>query len=185
MKREIEAVLFVSAKPVKIAALAKILGEDQIKVETALRQLAAEKDQANSALRVIIHDGEAQIVSDPALAEAVAAVGREEFSGELTQPQLETLSIISYRGPMTKAEIEQIRGVNCGLILRNLMIRGLVEEYDDRTRLQPVYSVSMSFLRALGVGAIVNLPDYERFHNDERISRLLLESQEKKDESVH
>jgi len=57
---------------------------------------------------------------------------KEELTGEMTRPQLETLTIIAYRGPMTKMEIEQIRGVNCSLILRNLLMRGLVEAKLDK-----------------------------------------------------
>ena len=100
-------------------------------------------------------------------------------AGELTRPSIETLTIIAYRGPITKPEIEQIRGVNCSLILRNLLMRGLVEESESVERLQPVYAISADFLRHLGLHAISDLPDYATLHGDEKISQLLRELAEK------
>ena len=94
---------------------------------------------------------------------------------ELTRPSLETLTIIAYRGPITKPEIEQIRGINCSLILRNLALRGLIEEADDAARLQPVYTVSVKFLRHLGIHAASELPQYEDLHGNERIGKMLEE----------
>ncbi len=85
--------------------------------------------------------------------------------------------MIAYRGPVTKPEIEQVRGVNCGIILRNLLIRGLVEEQEDPTRLQPVYTVSMDFLKELGLHNAGELPRFEDFHNNPSIQELFEELQ--------
>jgi segregation and condensation protein B len=98
---------------------------------------------------------------------------KEDVSGELTRPSLETLTIIAYRGPVTKPEIEQIRGVNCSLILRNLLMRGLVEEREEASRLQPMYTVSSDFLRHLGLSSLSELPSYGEFHGNERIDKML------------
>ena len=158
--QKLEAVLFAAAKPLSLKTLAKILGTSLSDVSEAATALAKEKNTEHSALHVLIHEGEVQLVTNPAFAETVSAVSKEELSGELTRPQLETLSIICYRGPVTKPEIEQIRGVNCSLILRNLSMRGLIEEKEDTARLQPVYTVSMYFLRHLGVKHISHFPQF-------------------------
>ncbi len=100
---------------------------------------------------------------------------KKEASGPLTRPSLETLAVIAYRGPVTKPEIEQIRGVNCAIILRNLLIRGLIEEREDTTRLQNVYTVSVDFLRELGLHNLDELPKYPDFHDNEKIQQLLSE----------
>jgi segregation and condensation protein B len=120
-------------------------------------------------------EGKLQLATNPAAAEAVRLFAKEEVGGELTRPSLETLTIIAYRGPMTKPEIEQLRGINCTLILRNLLLRGLIEERDDLSKLQPVYSVSLDFLRHLGVKKVSELPDFVRFHNDPQINRMIEE----------
>ena len=74
--------------------------------------------------------------------------------------------------------ISGIRGVNCGLILRNLLIRGYIEETQDKVRLQSVFAVSVDFLRKLGLVHIEELPEYESFHNNESIDELLNKIQE-------
>ena len=66
-----------------------------------------------------------------------------------------------------------IRGVNCSLILRNLLIRGFILEEQDKERLQPVYRVSHEFLQAIGVNRLDVLPDYEAFRTNEKIAELL------------
>lgn len=109
----------------------------------------------------------------PEHAELVASFVEEDLHGELTRPQLETLTVIAYRGPITKSELEQVRGVHCGLILRNLMMRGLIQTEEDPTKLQMVYTVTMDFLRTLGVASLAELPEYETLHTAEAMNRLL------------
>ena len=98
------------------------------------------------------------------------------MSGELTPPSVETLTIIAYRVPITKPAIEQIRGVNCSLILRNLLIRGLIEEHEDKQRLQNTYTISFEFLRHLGVDRVEDLPQYIELHADEIVQQFIQET---------
>jgi segregation and condensation protein B len=145
----LEAILFAVAKPLTLKQLAKEL---QISEEIVMEAVAALKEQRNredSGIHVIEQDGKIQLVTNPAVAEEVTRFLKQEASGPLTRPSVETLTIFAYRGPITKPEIEQIRGVNCGLILRNLLIRGLIEERDDIERLLPVYTVSLDFIKKL------------------------------------
>jgi len=84
---------------------------------------------------------------------------------------LETLTIIAYRGPVTRPEMEQIRGVNCSQILRNLLIKGLVE-MEEKNK-EPYYSISVDFLKYLGVSNIQELPDYDKLHQHESLEEFL------------
>jgi len=92
----------------------------------------------------------------------------------LTRPQLETLTVVAYCGPITKPELEQLRGVNCALILRNLMMRGLVKEVEDVTNFLPTFEVTMDYLRHLGINSLNELPDYDKLHKHENILNSLV-----------
>jgi segregation and condensation protein B len=109
------------------------------------------------------------MVSNPDNREAAENFLKAEVSGELTRPQLETLTVISYCGPITKPELEQIRGVNCSLILRNLLLRGLVKEMEDPANLLPTYEATMEYIRHLGLNNLRELPDYDKLHGHENI----------------
>ncbi len=102
---------------------------------------------------------------------------KDETTGELTRPSLEALTIIAYRGPVSKTDIDRIRGINCSLILRNLLIRGLIEAKRDNKRNETYYDLSFDFLRHLGLNNIKELPDYEKLHQDDTIDKILAESE--------
>jgi segregation and condensation protein B len=171
----LEAILFTAAKPLEIKTLAKTLNTNQETLREALDALKTLRNVEDSGIHIIEHEGRVQMVSNPSAAEAVKLFAKEDMGGELTKPSLETLTIIAYRGPMTKPEIEQIRGINCTMILRNLLMRGLIEEKDDPSRFLPVYSVSIDLLRHLGVNQVSKLPEYESFHNNPQIDQMIQE----------
>ncbi|HBK34064.1 TPA: SMC-Scp complex subunit ScpB [Candidatus Uhrbacteria bacterium] len=176
LTRTIEALLFASGKPIALTTLSKLLHISAGEVQEALKQLSEMRNIDASGIHILIHDGKAQYVTHPQEGEIVQSFLKEEVSGELTQPSLETLTIIAYRGPITKPEIEQIRGVNCSLILRNLLIRGLIEEKEDKQRLQNTYTISFDFLRHLGADRVEELPQYSDLHTDEVVGQLIQET---------
>jgi segregation and condensation protein B len=171
----LESLLFAMAKPVPRSALKRALDVSDEVLAEAIADLKTRFNAETSGIQLIDHEGDLQFVTNPASASAVASFLKLEADAELTRPSLETLTIIAYRGPITKPEIEQIRGVNCALILRNLLIRGLIDETDDVERLQPVYAVSAKFLRHLGVRGLEELPDFAELHGNERIAKLIEE----------
>ena len=177
LNRTVEAILFASGKPVPLSLLKTALGITAAEVEKNIEELKKKFNTPESGIHVLTLEGKVQLVSNPEEGERVAGFLKQELSGELTRPSLETLTIIAYRGPITKPEIEQIRGVNCSLILRNLLMRGLIEENEDKTRLQPVYAVSPDFLRHLGLHDLGELPEYATFHHNEKIDSMLEELQ--------
>ena len=83
------------------------------------------------------------------------------------------MTIIAYRGPIAKYELERIRGVNCSLIIRNLLLRGLIEEKSGREGQDSLYSVTPDFLRFLGLSRAPDLPDYERLSRHESLESFL------------
>jgi segregation and condensation protein B len=171
LEAKIEALLAVSPRPLSIKKIAEITGAEKDDIRHAAENLSERLRAAGGGVVVVRVGDDLRIASSPEVAETVTAFIKDETTGELTRAQLETLTVIAYRGPITKAELEQIRGVNCTMILRNLMMRGLAEE--ESANGLPHYSVSMEFMRFLGVTNVAGLPDYEMLRSDKRIEDIL------------
>ncbi len=170
---QIESILFVAGKPLTAKKIAKVLNCEESAVQESLENLVAKYNISDSGVLIITNNGDYQMVSHPDNKEASEKFVKAEIGGELTRPQLETLTVISYRGPITKPEIEQIRGVNCSLILRNLLMRGLIKEHTDPTGLLSKYEITLEYLRHLGLKDIKELPDFETLHNHEYVLKAL------------
>lgn len=173
LDQQIEAILFASGKALTKRKLAEITGADTKELDVALEELDARLGKGG--IQLVQHGNDIELVTRPEFAEVVRTVTTMETHGELTRPSLETLAILSYRGPLTRPEIEQIRGVQSSLILRNLMIRGLVEQKEELRLGQPVYSVTTDFVKYLGVGALAQLPEYDELHAHPTVERVLQE----------
>ncbi|MBI5222644.1 MAG: SMC-Scp complex subunit ScpB [Candidatus Magasanikbacteria bacterium] len=167
LNSQIESILFVASKPLTAKQIARAIQQKAADVEMALEDLKAKYNQPASGLRVLHEGDNYQMATNPENSAVVEMFIKDEAAGELTRPQLETLTVIAYRGPITRPELEQIRGVNCAIILRNLLIRGLIDEHDDEKKILPVYSLSMEAVRHLGVNTVSELPDYETLHRHE------------------
>lgn len=175
IKNQIESLLFVAAKPVSVKKIAELLEVSRQDAQKACQELLQELEENDRGVRLIVQGQKYQMVSSPKNSHVVQKILEDETSGELTQPALETLTIIAYRAPVSKIEIERIRGVNCSLILRNLLMRGLVEYKKDKTKGETYYTVSFEFLRFLGMGSIEELPDYEKLSQHESIEEMMRE----------
>ncbi len=173
LKSKIESLLFVSAKPMSVRQLADLLKKDAKEIRTAGDELVKLYQQEKRGIHIIKNNNKYQMVSAPENARLVQEFIQDETSGELTRPSLETLTIIAYRGPILKSHLDKIRGVNCSLILRNLLLRGLVEVRSDKKSGENSYTVSLDFLRFLGVNSVEELPDYERLSRDDLIDKIL------------
>ena len=167
MKSKIETLLFVSSKPLAAQKIMQFAQADRAVVSAALAELIEEYN-GKRGIAILKNNDEYQMVSAPEYAGLAQLFYKDELAGELTRPSLETLTIIAYRGPLTKPELEEIRGVNCSLILRNLLIRGLAQKEVDRALGLEVYSITMDFLQWLGVTSITELPGYARLNQDFR-----------------
>lgn len=162
LQSQIESLLFVADKPLSAKKIALLTGASTRDVSHALHSIENDfREKKESGIVCILSEHGAQLTSHSDNALIISEYLSEDLSGELTRPALETLSVISYRGPVTKAAIEEIRGVNCTLALRNLSIRGLIDAQDDPRTGGKTYTVSHEYLRHLGVGKVSDLPNYE------------------------
>lgn len=172
-KSSLESLLFISNRPLTVRKLSELSGMSDEEVARALKELQDEYEVRKGGMRVIVVGNAYQMTTSSDHAELIKKFLKEEQLAELTKPGLETLAIIAYRGPISKPELEEIRGVNCSLILRNLLIRGLVEKIEDKTKLLPRFQVTHDFLRYLGVSSVANLPEYEKLSHDPNLEKLL------------
>ncbi|MDF1496622.1 MAG: SMC-Scp complex subunit ScpB [Patescibacteria group bacterium] len=183
LEQTIEAILFASGKPLSERKLGEITEKKAEEISEALDLLESKLEDRGILLQR--YEKEVALVSHPEAAEFVQKVVKDEEQGELTRASLEALTILAYRGPMTRPELEQIRGVQSSMILRNLMIRGLIEQKEDMRLGQATYAVTFDFLNHLGLKSIKDLPDYDELRGHTAISDMLdqLKEPEKTDEN--
>lgn len=175
---QIESILFVASKPLNTRQIAKAVQKKETEVEEAIENLKVKYNHDESGVHILSVDDNIQMSTNSQNSAVVDLFVKDEVSGELTKAQLETLTVVAYRGPVTRPELEQIRGVNCAVILRNLQMRGLVEESEKTDKILPVYTLSLDALSYLGLKSLQELPDYEILHKHEFIEDVLQNSQE-------
>lgn len=175
LKSIIESVLFSVGEPVKIAKLVKISGATKPEVENALMLLTAEYSGGQRGIMILRKEDEAQLATNPENAPFVDQVIKSELQESLSPAALEVLSIIAYRGPITRTDVEAIRGVNCSYTVRNLLMRGLIERIDNpKDNRGYVYKISFEFLKKMGLESASKLPDFETLSVDERINSVVI-----------
>lgn len=172
---QIESILFVAGKPLSFKELAGLSGRSKDEVEVALESLKEKYNEEQSGINILVTDREVEMVSNAKNRKVVEGLVKEEILSEITQPQLEALTIISYRGPITKLDLEQIRGVNCSLILRNLLIKGLIEVEEDKLVDNNKYRVAVKLLKHLGINSTQELPEYDKLSKSESLEEALSE----------
>ena len=161
LKNILEALLFTAGKPFMAKDFAKILEQEETAVKQALDSLAADKKDAGVVL--LNNNGQYQLATNEHYSPQVKNFLNAELREKLTEATVEVLAIVAYRQPISKAEIEAIRGVNCQYSLRNLLIRGLIEKipnpHDARSFL---YQTTTEFLMHLGLPSVAELPDFAK-----------------------
>lgn len=172
-KSQIESLLFISAKPMNVKQLSDLIEKPAPEIKKACEELEEDCKKENRGVQIIKNNDKYQMTSSQENAKTVQKFMQNETTGELTRPSLETLTIIAYRGPVSKIDLDRIRGVNCSLILRNLLIRGLIEEKNDKKKREAYYNITFDFMRFLGVNNINELPDYEKLNKDDTIDKML------------
>lgn len=157
----LEAMLFVSTQEESIEKLARILNVKMQDIEEALAVM--KKDCSKRGTMILEHNGQIQMVSNPRYAIWIQKYQQKDLRGELSPLALETLAIIAYKGPVSRYQIEEIRGVNSIFVLRNLLRRGLVERKIKGKKVE--YQITANFLRHLGLSKTVELPKYNEFYS--------------------
>lgn len=161
----IEAILFWKGEPVSVKKLADILKTTEEAIQTALSELAIKLE--NRGLQLVRKEDEVMLGTRSEMSPIIETLTKEELVKDLGKAGLETLSIVLYRGPVTRRDIDYIRGVNSQFILRNLLVRGLVEKIpnpdDQRTFL---YKPTFELLSHMGLGSLQELPEYADVQNE-------------------
>ena len=154
----LEAVLFTLNRAVTVLELQEILQSPLPDIEAAATSLG--EALAGRGLFLQRHQDQLQLVTNPAQADVVRRVLRPEYPARLSPAGYETLAIIAYRQPLTRARIEEIRGVNCEAVLESLEEKGLIEETGrlDAPGTPRLFGTTMRFLQILGLSSLNELP---------------------------
>lgn len=157
----VEAILFVAGDPVNVAELAHSMNLTEGEMDDALNELARTYIEGGRGVRLNRNGGAVYLSIDPARARMVETFLQPIKKQALSQAVLETLSVIAYRQPTTRGEIEAVRGVKCDYSVQMLLKRGLIEEAGQRETLgRPIeYRTTDKFLMHFGIESIDELPD--------------------------
>lgn len=153
----LEAILFSAAKPVPIALLGELFDCTTERVESLLEEYGAQLIEAKRGLRLKVSGVGAELVSASESSEYVSKIRQRE--DRLSQAAMETLAVIAFKQPVTKSEIEEVRGVNCEKVLKHLISRDLVMELGRKESIgRPVlYGTTDTFLRSVGIESVETL----------------------------
>ena len=154
----LEAILFSSNRPLKVKELQQATEMDRNGVEGALEQLRDVLE--GRGVMLMRHHDEVHLATRPEYAASVRRALRPEVSGRLSQAAYETLAIVAYQQPVSRARVEEVRGVNCESVLSNLELRDLVTEVGRGSGPgQPkLYGTTMRFLQVMGLESLDHLP---------------------------
>jgi len=163
-RRIVEALLFVSDEPLPAARLAEIVGDtDARKVRALIDQINAEYDGAGRPFRIEEIAGGFQMLSRPEFKRWLMQLVEGKDARRLSQAALETLAVVAYKQPVLRADIESVRGVQAGEMLRGLLERGLIRIAGRSERLgRPLlYGTTKKFLDIFGLRSLKDLPSLE------------------------
>lgn len=159
----IEALLFLKGEPMSAKELAKILGVKENEIKSGTEEL--DKKLSGRGIVLVKKEDSYALATSPECSEFAKILIKEELNPELSKASLEVLSIVIYKGPLSRAEIDYIRGVNSTFILRNLLVRGLIERIaNPRDSRSFIYKPSFHLLEYLGVKKIEDLPEFGNFN---------------------
>lgn len=166
LQGKIEAVLFIYGEPIKIKKIADILGIEEATAREGLLALSEALKNYERGLSLMIGENQATLVTKPEFQDIVKKIVKEELDTELSPASLETLAIVAYLGPVSRAKIDYIRGVNSSFILRNLAIRGLVDKEGQKDKSGNfMYKVTFDFWKHIGISSPAQLPDFDKYRN--------------------
>ncbi len=169
LKSLIESLLFVSGEPLKIKKIAATAGVSAENVREAANLLGEDLRTGKRGIQLVEKDDEIQLVTSAENSKLMDEFLKNEMEQGLSRASLETLAIVAYRGPLTRIEIEEIRGVNCSYSLRYLLLRGLIERLENPADSRSWhYQISFDFLRKLNLAKKEDLPRYEELKKTDK-----------------
>ena len=170
----IEAILFAAGESVPAARLSLILGAGEEEVLAAAEELREKYEREQRGMRILRLDDRLQMCSAPEFAPYISKVLEQRKPPMLSQPALETLAVVAYFQPVTRAYVEQVRGVDSSYTVSALCERGLIEECG---RLEvpgrpAIFRTTDVFLRTMGISSLTELPPLPDMTNGEGIEKL-------------
>jgi len=165
LESKIEGLLFYKGEDLEIKKISEILGVSLEETSEALIRL--EENLHDRGLVLVRKDNSVILGINKELGPTIESIRKEEITKDMTKASIETLSIVIYKSGITRSEIDYIRGVNSSFILRNLLIRGLIEKViDPKDNRRVLYRPTFDTLSYMGVTKIEDLPNYEKVVNE-------------------
>ena len=178
--QSIHALLFTTGETWKFSELARTFSVSLNEIESALSDLKF--DMEHQAVIPLMYDETVTLVTRPELKDFLQSLEDAESVKEFSKGALETLALVAYKGPISKSDIDYIRGVNSQFMLRNLVMRGMVEKQSSKDR-SAGYIITADALRFLGITHRNQLPHFENFY-EEITKRILVETNQESAESA-
>lgn len=181
LENTIESILFYQAEPLSIKRLSDLLKRSEEEILQAIDRL--EERLGGTGIRLLRNGNAVTLGTSPESGALIEAMTKEELSRDLSKASLETLAIVLYKGPITRAEIDYIRGVNSTFILRNLLIRGLVEKIDNPSDQRSfLYTPTFTLLEHMGITKTADLPEYGE--TMQALEQFVIQKEEEKKEEA-
>ena len=160
LKGRIEAILFVAGEAVGIRDLAKALRVEEKELKETLKKIGSEYDYEQRGFMLKRFGEKVQLATRPLYSEDVLRLLQPVQQQSLSQAAMETLAVVAYKQPVTRAEVEQIRGVKCDYSLQSLMMKGLIQEAGRKDTIgRPIlYATTDMFLSHFGIQGLEDLP---------------------------
>ena len=170
----IEAILFAAGDSVPIARLSLILGVGEEEIISAAAELREQYSSGQRGMRILRLEDKLQMCSAPEFAPYISKVLEQRKAPALSQPALETLAVVAYFQPVTRAYVEQVRGVDSSYTVGMLCERGLIEECGrlDVPGRPVLFRTTDVFLRTMGISELSQLPTLPDMTNGEGIEKL-------------
>lgn len=174
LKSTIEAILFASGEPVPAERIALVLGIDKEEVLKGAKELSDEYGFQQRGIRLVRMENVLQLCSAPEYAQSITYALERRKPPRLSQPALEVLAICAYFQPVTRAYVDQVRGVDSSYTMGILLERGLIETCGklDVAGRPSIYKTSELFLRTMGITGIGELPKLPDMSSDDGIAKL-------------
>lgn len=169
LKGRIEAILFVAGEAVSLKDMAKALAVGEKELKSALEEIGSEYDYEQRGFMLKRFGDKVQLATRPLYAEDVLRLLQPVQQQSLSQAAMETLAVVAYKQPVTRAEVEQIRGVKCDYSLQSLTAKGLIAEAGRKDTIgRPIlYATTDTFLSHFGIATLEDLPPLPEPENPE------------------
>ncbi len=183
LAQKIEAILFWRAEPMSIAKLSLWLGAPADEIVTSTQEL--ETSLKGRGIVLMRKEDSVMLGTAPELSPLIETITKEELHKDIGKAGIETLSLITYFGPITRSEIDYIRGVSSTFVIRTLLMRGLIERVQNKNDQRSFfYKPTFDLLSHLGISNIEKLPEYESARTELEAFRKAQEERDREEDQA-